>query len=172
VAPLAEPLTGLAEAQKGLSDAVAAYLEAETKRKAEAEAEQKVGQVSEQVGAAAQQMLQGNISEAADTVGESATLWATLAEVLWSVLAPLFGVGAVGFAFGKVILRALARALGPSAYDAAKSAVVDWWKDDNDTPEEAKAKQRMAEAAADATVKKLNGGAAGLANGGAGGAAK
>jgi len=165
VAPLAEPLQGLADAQKGLSDAVAAYLEAEARRKAAAEAEQKLGAVAPQIGNAASAALSGDFEAAADTVGESGAIWAMLADILWTVLAPLLGIGAVGFGFGKVIVRALARALGPSAYDAAKSAVVDWWKDDNDTPEEAKAKQRMAEATADATIKKLNGGAAQLANG-------
>jgi len=102
-------ITGLAEAQKGLSDAVAKYLEAESRARAEQEAEKKIGAVSAEVGAAAQQALKGDFSEAADTVGESGTIWATLAEILWSVLAPLFGVGAVGFAFGKVIVRAVAR---------------------------------------------------------------
>jgi len=166
VTPLAEPLTGLAEAQQTLSDAVAGYLEAEGQRRAEQEAEKKIGAVSAEVGAAAQQALKGDLSEAADTVGESATIWATLAEVLWSVLAPLFGVGAVGFAFGKVIVRAIARSLGPSAYQSAKQAIADLWKDDNDSPDEARAKQRMAEAAAEATVRKLNGGAADVTNGG------
>ncbi|MFQ6049036.1 MAG: hypothetical protein ACE5K7_06700, partial [Phycisphaerae bacterium] len=164
VAPLAEPLQGLAEAQKGLSDAVAAYLEAENQRKAEAEAEQKIAAVAPAVSEAAGAALSGDYERAADTLGGSGSIWAMLAEIAWTVLAPLLGIGAVGYGFGKVIIRAVARTFGPTGYEAAKKAVVDWWKDDNDTPDEARAKQRMAEAAADATVKKLNGGTAAAGN--------
>jgi len=167
LSPLAQPLQGLADAQKGLSDAVGAYLEAQGRRQAEAEAERKIGAVAPDIAQAGSAALSGQWEGAADTLGHSSSLWSLLGELAWTVLAPLLGVGAVGFGFGKVIIRAIARALGPTGYDAAKSAIVDWWKDDNDTPDEAKAKQRMAEAAADATVKKLNGGAAAVANGGA-----
>jgi len=159
VSPLAEPLTGLAEAQKGLSDAVAAYLEAESRRKAEAEAERKLGAVAPAIGQAGSAALQGNFEGAADTLGESGSIWAMLAELAWTILAPLLGIGAVGYGFGRVIVRAIARALGPNAYSAAKSAIVDWWKDDADSPDEARAKERMAEKIADRTAKKLNGGA-------------